>query len=302
MQVLTANLGEFKDYTYTVIFARYNNRWLFCRAKTRDVYETAGGRIEPGETPLEAAKRELFEETGAVEFDITPAFDYHYTSAGQVFYAEISKLGDMPDFEMAEVGLFDGLPDNLRFPEITPVLYARLQEWLLFQLVKDEICDVYDANRQLTGRTHRRVDPMPPDDYHLVVLVCIINRNGEFLITKRAPGKHWAGMWEFQGGAATAGDDSLTAAIREGKEEAGISLKPENGELMMELLFNHRFFDIWLFIQDFDIKDVVLQPGETVDAKLATMDEIRAMIQSGEFVPDDFIEELFAKINKRLKT
>ena len=132
MQVQTANLGQLDNYIYTVIFARYNNKWLFCRAKERSVYETAGGRIEPGETPLEAAKRELFEETGAVKFDITPAFDYCYSSHGQVFYAEIYELDAMPDFEMAEVGLFDALPDKLRFPEITPVLFAHLQGWLQY--------------------------------------------------------------------------------------------------------------------------------------------------------------------------
>ena len=142
MQVHTAELGTYKDYVYTVIFARYNNQWLFCRAKTRDVFETAGGKIEPGETPLEGARRELFEETGAVEFDIEPAFDYFANSGGQVFFAQIYKLGDIPDSTMAEVGLFDALPDKLRFPEITPVLFAYLQGALHPRHVEAEIWDV----------------------------------------------------------------------------------------------------------------------------------------------------------------
>ena len=320
MQVLTAKLGSLKDYVYTVIFARYNGQWLYCRAKERSVFETAGGKIEPGETPLEGARRELFEETGAVEFDIEPAFDYSANSNGQVFFAQIYKLDDIPDFKMAEIGLFDGLPDNLRFPEITPVLFAHLltlvgsnpddkhmncspisPDVLHARQVGAEIWDIYDADRRLTGRIHRRRDPLPPGDYHLVVLACLMNSKGEFLITKRAPNKSYAGMWEFQGGCAVAGDDSLTAAVRESKEEVGLELKPENGELVLTLKLTHAIFDIWLFVQDFDIEDVVLQPCETVDAKYATMDEIRAMIRQGEFHCSNFIEDLFATASKRLK-
>jgi len=306
MQVQTANLGQLKNYIYTVIFAKHKNKWLFCRAKERTVFETAGGHIEQGETPLAAAERELYEETGAVNIDISPAFDYSVTrdgntTYGQVFYAEIYKLGHMPDFEMAEVGLFDALPEKLRFPEITPVLFTRLLTWLHTQKTENELWDVYDAKRHFTGRTHRRGDPLQPSDYHLVVVTCIMNGKGEFLLTKRAPGKSWAGMWEFQGGCATAGDDSLTAAIREAKEETGLTLDPKNGKPVLTRKYARAFFDVWLFEHDFRLEDVVLQPGETVDAKIATMDEVRQMIQAGEFVRDDFIDELFAKANQRLK-
>jgi len=153
--VRTADLGALKAYKYTVIFARYQgfshkfhqakiqgfshklrsakiqNKWLYCRAKERNVFETAGGHIEPGETPLEAAKRELYEETGATKFDITPAFDYavHYPNVyanGQVFLADIHELGDMPAFEMAEVAMFNTIPDKMRFPHILPVLFERV--------------------------------------------------------------------------------------------------------------------------------------------------------------------------------
>ncbi|MCL2405951.1 MAG: NUDIX domain-containing protein [Defluviitaleaceae bacterium] len=304
MYAQTAKLGVFNNYIYTVIFAKHKNKWLFCRAKERSVYETAGGRIEPGETPLQAAKRELFEETGAVDFDIVPAFDYSVThisgetTYGQVFYADIHMLGNMPDYEMAEVVLLDALPESLRFPQITPVLYAQLQDWLYAKLADAEVLDIYDSNRRLTGRTRLRKDPLQSGDYGLIVLVCIMNTRGEFLITKRAPGKSWPGTWEFQGGCASAGDDSMTAAIREAKEEAGIDLKPENGQLLLEFKLDQAFFDVWLFVQDFRIQDVVLQPGETVDAKVATMDDIRRMVQAGEFVRDNFLEVLFEKASQ----
>lgn len=145
--VRTADLGALKAYRFTVIFARYKDKWLYCRAKERDTYETAGGHIEQGETPLEGAKRELFEESGAVRFDIVPAFDYsvHFetdSSNGQVYFAQIHELGDIPDSEMAEIGLFDVIPDKMRFPRILPVLYDKMQRWLNKQSAKDEILDV----------------------------------------------------------------------------------------------------------------------------------------------------------------
>ena len=88
-------LGSFEDYRYTVIFARYQGQWVFPRHRARETFETAGGHIEPGETPMEGASRELWEETGAEEFTIRPVCDYWAQdelgfACGVVFYAEIS--------------------------------------------------------------------------------------------------------------------------------------------------------------------------------------------------------------------
>jgi len=136
-RVTTAELGELKAYRYTVIFARYQDKWLYCRHKLRDVFETPGGSIEPSETPLDGAKRELMEETGAAKFDIFPAFDYAvYTDLGfangQVFFANITDLGVLSnEYEMAEVCSFDTIPGRLRFPQILPVLYAKMEQWMM---------------------------------------------------------------------------------------------------------------------------------------------------------------------------
>jgi len=128
------DLGTLRAYRFAVIFARYQGKWLYCRAKERDTFETAGGHIEPGETPLEGAKRELYEETGAVKYDIAPAFDYtvHVQagySNGQVFIAHIQELGDMPNFEMTEIRLFDTIPDKMRFPKILPILFEKVRDF-----------------------------------------------------------------------------------------------------------------------------------------------------------------------------
>lgn len=131
----TFPLGTCQKYKYVVVFSRYKGNLLLSRHKARSTWETQGGHIEPGETPLEAACRELYEESGAAEYDIHPLFDYWAAddendpgAYGQVFLANIQCLAAIPDSEMAQTGLFYTLPDELTYPGITPVLFARLRE------------------------------------------------------------------------------------------------------------------------------------------------------------------------------
>ncbi|MBQ7864830.1 MAG: NUDIX domain-containing protein [Clostridia bacterium] len=124
-------LNTFPAHKYVVTFARYQDKWLFSRHRSRTTWETQGGHIEEGETPLQAARRELYEESGATEFTITPMFDYWAgdrtgSAVGVIFLAEITQLDDLPNSEMAEVRTFDALPDNLTYPEITPFLYEAI--------------------------------------------------------------------------------------------------------------------------------------------------------------------------------
>ena len=52
--------------------------------KERDTYEVPGGHREPGEDILETAKRELQEETGAIQFDMKPICVYSVTGKNRV--------------------------------------------------------------------------------------------------------------------------------------------------------------------------------------------------------------------------
>ena len=84
-----------------------------------------------------------------------------------------------------------------------------------------ELWDIYDENKQPTGRTMKRNDwHMKPDEFHLTVLGVIARPDGTFLITKRVMTKAWApGWWEVSGGAAQAGESSWEAVRREVREE-----------------------------------------------------------------------------------
>lgn len=79
---------------YAVIAAKYNGKWVFCRHKQRNTYEIPGGRREIGENIDIAAKRELFEETGAVRYKLSPVYVYSVTKSdqtdfGKLYFAEI---------------------------------------------------------------------------------------------------------------------------------------------------------------------------------------------------------------------
>lgn len=133
----TYPIGTLKQYKYVVVLSEYKSKILLSRHKERATWETQGGHIEPGETPMEAAMRELYEESGAEDYTIEPICDYwagdegtDNWANGMVFKAVISKLGSMPKSEMAEVKTFDELPSNLTYPQITPVLFQYLNEYV----------------------------------------------------------------------------------------------------------------------------------------------------------------------------
>lgn len=134
-----------------------------------------------------------------------------------------------------------------------------------------EIWDLYNENRELLGRDHIRGEQLPPDGFHLVVHVWIRNAKGEYLISQRSANRPiYPLMWECVGGSVIKGEDSLQGAIREVKEEVGIDIEPDKGQVLftkvrkvMEGKMFNDIVDIWLF--DYD--------GE-VDLNNATTDEV----------------------------
>lgn len=125
------DINTLKKYKFVVVLSRYEEGILLSRHRKRDTWETQGGHIERGESPLEAAKRELYEESGAVDFTLEPLCDYYVGddvsgAGGMVFTADIKTLGPLPESEMAEVRRFDVLPARLTYEAITPLLFARI--------------------------------------------------------------------------------------------------------------------------------------------------------------------------------
>ena len=155
--------------------------------------------------------------------------------------------------------------------------------------------DLYDINRNLTGETIYKGESIPPDRYILVVLSFIQNSDGKFLIQKRSKIKD--GKYASTGGHPKSGETSLQGIITEVKEELGLTIFPNE----LNLIFSGRedseqvFFDIYYLKKDFDISNLVLQKDEVESVEWFSMKEIKELINNGLFLKNHE-EEVFRMI------
>lgn len=122
---------------FVVIISKYHEKWVFCKHRERSTYEFPGGHRDNGEDILAAAKRELYEETGAVEYAIKPICVYSVIGNdgvvenkveifGMLYYADITKFEELPNYEMEKIEFFHSLPDNWTYPKIHPQLLQKI--------------------------------------------------------------------------------------------------------------------------------------------------------------------------------
>lgn len=160
-----------------------------------------------------------------------------------------------------------------------------------------EFWDIYDTNRNKTGKTAERgVYKLKEGEYHVIVNAIIMNSKNEILISQRAEFKEFPLMWECNGGSILKGETSLEGVLREVKEELGLEFKPEDAIYLKEVRRDRLppdFKDLWLFRKDVDLKDVTFPDGEAVAAKWVSIEEFIKMYENKEIVPTvDFgIEE-----------
>lgn len=114
---------------FAVILAKTEGRYVFCRHRERDTWEIPGGHREPGEAIEDTAKRELYEETGALGYELRPVCVYSVRrsgsqeeSFGMLFYAEIREFESELHSEIERIEITAELPERWTYPDIQPEL------------------------------------------------------------------------------------------------------------------------------------------------------------------------------------
>ena len=151
-----------------------------------------------------------------------------------------------------------------------------------------EYFDIYDKNRNKTGKIIRRGERMNDDEYHLIVHVWLVNSDGKYLLQKRGKTKNGAGLWAATGGNVISGEDTIDCAIRETKEEIGIDITKLEGVVFDSRIYHlndqNYICDSFLYKCDVDIKDLRFQETEVQNAKWATLSDIEQMLSDGIFI------------------
>lgn len=120
---------------FAVIVAKAGGKWIFCKHRERETFEVPGGHREAGEQILETAKRELYEETGAIEFDIKPVCVYSVIAPdnfdgeetfGMLYFADVKIFEEELHSEIERIVLTDTLIENWTYPLIQPKLIQRV--------------------------------------------------------------------------------------------------------------------------------------------------------------------------------
>ena len=154
-----------------------------------------------------------------------------------------------------------------------------------------EVWDLYNSDRVIIGE-HIRGNKLPENGYHVVVHVWIKNSEGKYLISQRSKSRPtFPLMWECVGGSVLKGESSLQGALREVKEEVGITLSEESGNIVFSRrrdtiegkTFND-FLDVWLFEYNGDITFEKATTDEVEQSLWLSRDEIMNLYREGKFV------------------
>ena len=137
---------EDKLLKFAVIVAKSKGKWVFCKHKERDTYECPGGHREAGENIDDTARRELYEETGAIDYSIKPICVYSVTEPdnfngvetfGKLYFADITTFEAELHSEIDKIELFDELPTKWTYPLIQPLLLKEVERRKLPEIVME---------------------------------------------------------------------------------------------------------------------------------------------------------------------
>ncbi|MBP3920745.1 MAG: NUDIX domain-containing protein [Bacilli bacterium] len=153
-----------------------------------------------------------------------------------------------------------------------------------------EYFDILDENGNKTGKTKLRREVHRDGDWHKAVHIWIINDNGDILLQRRCATKDSnPNMLDISSaGHLSAGDDSLSGAIRELKEELNIDIKPEELQFIKTIkrsskytstFINNEFDDLYILRTTKSIDDMKYQEEEISEIFYVPYKEFKNMVE-----------------------
>lgn len=158
-----------------------------------------------------------------------------------------------------------------------------------------ELWDVFDEENRPTDRVIDKRQGLQPGEYRRIVELWVRGADGQYLIQQRSRNKKlFPGMWYCSvSGAVQSGETPMKAAQREAVEELGFVLDPERAALYGIISEDFAHFYIWIFRQEINPAELVLEPAEVAAVQLASREKIEAMIVEGSFIKLPYYEEFF---------
>lgn len=157
------------------------------------------------------------------------------------------------------------------------------------KVMSEEYFDVLDEKGNKTGITKLLSAVHRDGDWHKSVHVWII-RGGEILLQRRAPQKDsYPNMLDISAaGHLDAGEDAITGAMRELKEELGIDAEPNDFELIGRVtqsarprpdFINNEFNDVFILHTDKGPEDMVFQEEEVSEVIYVPFAKLKEMVE-----------------------
>jgi isopentenyldiphosphate isomerase len=156
----------------------------------------------------------------------------------------------------------------------------------------EEYIDVLDSKTGgLTGEVRSKKDAHKEGLWHRAVHIWLVNSKKEILLQHRSKEKEsHPNCWDISAaGHVSSGEDAITSALREVKEEIGLDISPNDlkqiGEIIQQSVLNNGTFinneynNVYLVKMDLDINQFKMQVEEVKDLRWISISEFKKWVE-----------------------
>ena len=163
----------------------------------------------------------------------------------------------------------------------------------------EELLDVYDKNKKLTGKIidRKSIELLNDNEYVITVHCFIINLSNQILVTQRSLTKNRGGKWEETHGALRTGETSVEGIKRELKEEIGLDVQISELRLIKTFIRKNKIRDVYILKKNIPLKKIKLNDGEVMNCKYVDLEEFKKMIKNKECTFERFEDTIFYNNN-----